>query len=226
LLTTRISDFNMLTYSNSNSVMEPDTISKNGASRKSHASRVNLLVVLVCAMMAFFYSSCSSTAKITNGSITYLKGQEKVHVVLDFGETLDEINRLEGTTEGYADEERALLLSERDEQLRNEAYKLLIEKMDNVVKRKRLSVGNYPNAEYTIYVKVIKFNPGIPMKVNSAVTADVSFVKKGETHPFATATCFSLGKYSIYVGPWVARAALPFGYLGDNIGKVIIKNLK
>jgi hypothetical protein len=110
--------------------------------------------------------------------------------------------------------------------MRNEAFKSLIEKMDNVLKAKRLSSGNYPNAEYTIHVKVKDLKPGIHLKWNSAVTADVSFVKTGEAYPFATVTCYSLGRYSSWVESWATRAAVAFGYLGDNIGKVILKNLK
>ena len=222
MLTTRISDFNMLTYSNSNKVMEPSTISKNGASRKSYTRRGNLLTVLVCAMIALFCASCSSSTKITKGSLNPLKGQEKVNVVLDFSGTLDEWE----LTQRNAGEKRAQLLSERNEQLRIEAYKLLIEKMNNVVQRKRFTVGNYPNAKYSIYVQVKDLKHGTHLGFNSAVTADVSFEKTGAANPMAIVTCYSLGRYSYYIESWASRTAVAFGYLGDNIGKVILKNLK
>ena len=185
----------------------------------------NILIVLLSIV------TVSVSAQKLSGNISPLKNQKEVNVVLDFTGTLaegrSEETYIEIKTNGKTEEEKAQFLSEWNEQLRNDAYNLLVEKMENVVNPKLFSVGNYPNSEYTIYVKVADLNPGAFLTINSWVKADVSFVKTGETTPFATVNYKRvLGMRSSYVATWVPRAAMAFGYLGDNIGKVISKNLK
>jgi len=186
--------------------------------------QIFLTVLLLIATM-------SVSAQTFKGDISPLKNQKEVNVVLDFTGTLCEgmakEKYIEIKTKGKSEEQKAQFLSELNEQLQSEAYNSLTGKMDKVVNEKWFSAGNYPDAEYTIYVMVKDFNPGaFPMK-NSRVRADVNFVKTGESVPIATVTYKNvLGRYSANVPLWVTRTVMAFGYQGESIGKVIVKNLK
>ena len=176
-------------------------------------------------------ATVSVSAQKLSGNLSPLKNQKEVNVVLDFtgttAESMPEDKYIEVKTKGRTDEEIARFLTEINEQLRSESYTSLTGKMGNVVNETLFSVGNYPNAEYTIYVKVIDYHPGsFPMR-HSTVTADVRFVKTGETAPFATVSYKKLlGRFSANVPVWVTRTTMAFGYLGDSIGKLMVKNIK
>jgi len=171
------------------------------------------------------------TAQKLTGNISPLKNQKEVNVVLDFTETLAEGMAVEKyidiKTKGKTDEQKAQFLKEMNEQLRSEAYIALTGKMNVVVNEKLFSVGDYPNAEYTILVKVIDFHPGaFPMK-HAQVSVDVNFVKTGESAPFASVAFNKvLGRMSANVPLWVTRTVMAFGYAGDGIGNLMVKNLK
>lgn len=185
----------------------------------------NILIVLLSIATVSVYAQ-----KFT-GDISPLKTQKEVNVVLDFTESLAEgmpmDKYIEVKTKGKTDEQKAQFLSELNEQLRSQAYISLTGKIDNAVKEKWFSTGDYPNAEYTINVKVKDFNPGaFPMR-SSRVSADVSFVKKGVAAPLATVSYKGVvGKFSDNVPLWVTRTVMAFGYLGDTLGKAILKELK
>jgi hypothetical protein len=187
-------------------------------------SKIFLVVLLSIATF-------SASAQKLSGNISPLKNQKEVNVVIDFSGTnaegRPEATYIEIKTKGKTDEQIAQFLTELNEQLRNDAYKSLTEKMNDVVQGNLFIAGDYPNAECTIYVTVKDYHPGIFLMRNSTVRADVSFVKTGETVPFATLPYKAVvGKFSSNVPLWVTRTAMAFGYLGDSIGKVVAKNLK
>ena len=213
---------------NQSGAMEPETISKNGASLKSRMSRGKFLAILSAILVISTFNGFSQ--KLT-GNLSPLKDQKEVNVVIDFSEStaegLPQDKYIEIKTKDKTDEEKAKFITELNEQLQNDGYKLYVEKMNKVVQEKLFSAGDYPNAEYTIYVKVTDIRPGTFLVSNSRVAAEISFVKTGETEPFAKVANYSImGRYASNVPVWVTRVAMAYGYLGDNNGKLILKNLK
>jgi len=184
------------------------------------------LVIAVATM-----SACSSVHKLSSGNIFPLKEQKEVNVVIDFTGTLvngqPEESHINFFSRGKNEEEMKKWLKEWNEDLRNDAYAELIKNLSIEANNKGFFVGNFPNAEYTINVKVINISPGAHLMKNSNVKTNVSFVKKGENTPFATVEYKkTIGKFSNYVPSQITRTAMAFGSLGNDIGKTISKNLK
>lgn len=179
-------------------------------------------------------ATIGASAQKLSGNISPLKGQKEVNVVLDFSGVLvnkqSEESHIAFSTKDKTEEEKAQWLTEWNVKLRNDAYERLIVNLNKAANKKGFSVGNYPNAEYTIYVKVKNIDPGYfagIMAKASYVWAEVDFVKTGTTAPLATAKYDKvLGKWSANVPYFVTRIAMAFGYLGDSIGSTITKNLK
>jgi len=187
--------------------------------------KISIFIVLL------LIASVSVSAQKLSGNLSPLKNQKEVNVVVDFSGTLaegrPEEKYIEIKTKGKTEEEIARFLTEINEQLRTEAFKSLVEKLNDVVNDKLFTAGDFPNAECTIYIKVKDYHPGIFLMRNSTVVPEVSFVKTGETTPFAKLTYKVVpGKFSSNVPLWVTRTAMAFGYLGDSIGKAVTKNLK
>jgi len=91
-------------------------------------------------------------------------------------------------------------------------------------------VGNYPDAEYTINVKVKDITTGYFAGIvakPSGLKAEVTFIKKGETTPIATIPYKTISnKASSYIPYYVTRIVMSFGSLGVNVDGVMNKNLK
>ena len=184
----------------------------------------------VLLTLALFAVAAVVSAQKLSGNISPLKGQKEVNVILDFSGMLvnnqPEESHIAFFTKDKNEEEKAQWLKEWNEDLRHDAYESLTGYLNKTVNKTGLSAGDYAKAEYTIYVKVVNINVGAFLVTNSSVKADVSFMKTGETTPFATVNYNVIGRNSSYVAVPVARIVNPFGYLGDNIGKLIVKNLK
>jgi len=174
------------------------------------------------------------SAQKLSGDISQLKGQKQVNLVLDFSGALvngkAESKYIAEETKGKTEAEKEKWLSEWNEKMRNEAFAMLSKDIDKAVKEKWFSVGNYPEAEYTIIVKVIDLTTGFfagPFQKPSAIKASVKFTKTSNRTPFATAEFKrSSSKISGTIPYFVTRIALSFGTLGDDIAKMINKNLK
>jgi len=171
------------------------------------------------------------SAQKLSGDISPLKGQKEVNVVIDFSGTLvngqPEESHIAFFSRDKNEEDKAKWLKEWNEVLRNDAYASLIKHLSEGTSNKGFTVGDFPNAEFTIKVKVINISPGAHLMKNSDVKSSVSFVKTGENTPFATVEYKKvMGKYSSYVANQVSRTVMAFGYLGSEIGKTISKNLK
>ena len=176
---------------------------------------------------------CASAQKIS-GSISPLKGQKEVNVVLDFSGTLvngkAEEKYIAEETKGKTNAEKEQWLSEWNEKLRSDAYSMLTNDLNKAVSQKWFSVGNYANAEYTIYIKVKDITTGFFAGVvskGSAIKAEVRFVKTDETTPIATVEYKnSSSGISSTIPYFVTRIVMSFGKLGDEIGALINKQLK
>jgi hypothetical protein len=176
----------------------------------------------------------SASAQKLSGDISPLKTQKEVNVVLDFSETLvngkAEDKYISDETKGKSETEKAQWLSEWNENLRSNAYAMLIKDLGDEVSEKYFSVGEYKDAEYTINIKVrditTGFFAGIVARA-SAIRADVSFVKTGEAEPFASVEFKkSSNSISANVPYFITRITMSFGELGEDIGEMIYKKLK
>ena len=173
----------------------------------------------------------SVSAQKLSGNLSPLKGQKEVNVVIDFAGTTvnrqSEESHIAFFSRGKNEEELAQWLKEWNQDMRQESYEKLINELNQAVSSKGFSVGNYPNAECTIVVKVINIQPGAHLMTNSVINTNVSFLKTGENSPFATVEYKNIiGKYSNYVAHQRTRIAMAFGVLGKKVGATITKNLK
>ena len=187
---------------------------------------------LFLVLLAF--AAMSTSAQKFSGNITPLKGQTEVNAVLDFSTTLvngkTEEKYIADETKGKTPEEKEKWLKEWGENLRSNAYSMLTKDLTKNLKEKPFVVGNYPDAEYTIHIKVINITTGYfagVMAKASAVKSEVRFIKNGETTPIATVVYKnSSSMISSTIPYFVTRIAMSFGSLGDDIAKTINKNLK
>ena len=181
-----------------------------------------------------FAATTSVSAQKLSGDLSPLKGQKEVNVIVDFtGMTVNnqpEEAHIAFSTKDKNEEEAAQWLSEWNEKLRNDTYAKLVGDLNKATTKKGFSVGDYPNAECTIYVKVINLDPGFfagIMGRAAIVWTEVNFVKTGEATPFASVKYDRVfSKWGANVAYFVSRIAASFGTLGDNIGKTISKSLK
>jgi len=190
--------------------------------------RKGLLVALLSVATV-----CASAQKVS-GSLAPLKGQKKVNVVLDFSGTLvnkkAESEYIAKETKGKSKTEKEVWLKEWNEDLRAKAYSMLTNDLGKHLNKGLFSVGNYPEAEYTINIKVINITTGYFVGFSgnpSAVKAEVRITKTGGNSPIATILYKkSWSGVSQTIPLLVTRIAMSFGTLGDDIAKTINKNLK
>ena len=168
---------------------------------------------------------CVSAQKIS-GDISPLKGQREVNVVIDFSGTwvdgYTEESYIAKEIKDKTEEEKTQWLKEWNEYLRENAYSMFISYFNKKKEKVGLLVDNAPNAEYTIYVKVKEIYVGIYSPTGtggSKMITDISFIKTGDSIPFATIT----GQYSQGIDFWfVHRIARAFGILAWEIAKKIV----
>ena len=175
-----------------------------------------------------------ASAQKFSGSLAPLKGQKEVNVVIDFSGTLvngkAEKNYIAEETKGKSSAEKEKWLKEWNEDLRSQAYTVLTNDLGKHLNAGLFSVGNFPNAEYTIKIKVIDITTGFFAGVftkPSEVKAEVKFIKTGGTSPIATVfykkSCSAISSTIPY---FVTRIVMSFGKLGDDLAKTINKNMK
>jgi hypothetical protein len=186
----------------------------------------------VLAVCLFVLGSVSAQKMV--GSISALKGQKEVNLVLDMSKMLvngkAESAYIAEETKGKSKAEKEQWISEWNEKMRADAYSMLAKDLDKAVKDKWFSVGDYPEAEYTITVKIADLTTGFfagPFQKPSALKGEIRFAKTNGKTSFATAEFKKVSsKISGTIPYFVTRIAMSFGTLGDNIAKMINKNLK
>ena len=229
---------------NQSGAMEAENHVKHGANPKSHMSRGNF-VFCCSAFFAFFITtffciSCSSTMKITEGSLGSLKGAENLHVTLNFDDAI-----LKGKSEKTYLEMVQPQWVEGWEAAKSATFmESLLEPLN---KKVRMQCGDFPQAQYQATVRVLSVNrkgagkylegPGL-----RKVTCEVVFTKTGEAKPFARikAKGDSKAKTSVFapselntvmriVGSAGSNTHLTgkaFGNVGQDLGKIISKKIK
>ena len=189
---------------------------------------------VLCAALLSIATVLSVSAQKLSGDITPLKNQKEVNVVLDFSETLvngkSEEKYISDETKEKNEEEKAQWLLEWNEKMRSESYSLLISGFNKELGNNLFLAGEFPEAEYTISIKVVDITTGHfagPFSKPSFIKAEASFVKTGEKNQFATIEFKnSCSKISSTIPYFVTRISLSFGKLGDEIGEIIYKKLK
>ena len=191
--------------------------------------------VLLAALLSVATVFGASAQKLV-GSLSSLKGQERVNLVIEFSGTLlvngkTEAKFLEETiAQKQSQAEKDKVLDEWNKDMRTQAYAMLTKSVNDKVSKKHFTVGEFPDAEYTIVVKVKEIQAGFYAVVAaraSEIKSEVSFVKTGETTPFATIEYKkSRDAFSSYIPYWVTRIAMSFGTLGTELGYAINKALK
>lgn len=175
-----------------------------------------------------------ASAQKLSGDLSPLRGQTEVNIVLDFSGTLvngrTEQKYINEETKGKKAADKEKWLKEWNENLRSNAYSMLIRDFNKTIDKKLFVVDDIPDAEYTIYVKIKEIKTGYFAGVvakPSELKAKVYFFRTGEDTPFATAEYKkSRSKLSANIPYFVTRIAMSFGTLGSNIGKTVNKNLK
>ena len=188
----------------------------------------------VFSMLLAAATVVSVSAQKLSGDISQLKGQQEVNLVIDFSQTL--VNGkakqvlIDEQTLRKTAEERERYINEWDELLPSQAYDLFTTEINKRLKGKAITVGNYPDAEYTINIKLtniaVGYFAGITQKA-SALNAELTFVKTGETTPFGTILYKKHSNLaSSYIPYFVTRIVMSFGTLGVNAGNIMNKSLK
>ena len=217
---------------------------EKAAHRKFNSSFVCRAVIFAAffAMAAF---NCYAQ-KLTEGSLNFLKGQEKVKLILDFDDVM-----LQGKTQ------KAYLEMESENKEWIEVWETgkssvfperLLEHLNKNVKG--VQFGDYPDAQYQAIVRVLtvsRSGRGVAPGLGSGqylegpgtrvVTCEVVFTKAGDSTPLAKIT--KLSGNSQLRGPMptavaVSRAVgtnnhltgLAFGYIGQGLGKFVSKKIK
>ena len=181
-----------------------------------------LVVVLfaMCAMTAL-------QAQKIKGDASCLKGQSEINIQFDYkGVTYDgdsETKYLKEENKAKDPEWKTAWTST----FRTDKWEpRLIEDLNKEIVKNGMEVGNFPDAKYTILVKVIDIDPGTfagPMSMPARITCIVSFLKNGSKSPFATLELKKIS-YKYFMSPMPEqRVGEAMSCVGDAIGKQISK---
>jgi len=186
---------------------------------------------IIIFTLALTAATISISAQKLSGSISSLKGQKEVNVVIDFSETLVKNQPEEAyitlNTKDKNDEDKADWLQEWNEEMPEETYEQFVHYLNEEIAKRGITAGNFPNAEYTIQVKVINISPGYSQWGNSNISLHISFIKTGQPTSFATIEYKKIwGFQSNYYAHHINRICKAFSYAGTNFGKMISSNLK
>ena len=207
----------------------------NGVSLKNMRSRgsKNFFKVLFVALLSIATMSVSAQKakeQKLSGDISSLKGQKEINIVIDFtGMTINdqpEESHIAFFTNDKDEEYKERWLTEWNVEMRNDCYKKLLQGLQKSTKKLQWSIGNFPNAENTIYVKVIDIKTGAFLMINTKLKADVSISKTGENTPFATLPYNQYGGQSSNVASPIGQIASTFKWLGIYTGYRLQKKLK
>ena len=233
---------------NQNGAKEADTITKNRRSSKSHTSRQNLLrtkSTVILAAMLVMVSFDGYAQKLTTGSLNFLKGQEKLHLVLNFEDVI-----LQGKPEKeYLALEESKEWVEGWEIAKTSIFKEIL--LEHLNKNLKVLCGDFPDAQYQAEERVLDIrrkmghaNVGKYLEGPGTrrITCEVVFTKTGEYSPLAkisirqdsqantsfltpsavqtvTRTIGSAGSNSHLTG-------VEFGYIGQELGRFMNKKIK
>lgn len=171
---------------------------------------------------------CFAQAQKVKGDLSCLKGQKEINVTFVYdGVTYD------GDSEEKYLKEEDLASDPEWKAAWTSTYRTekweprLLEDLNEYAGKKGFECGEFPDAEYTIIVKFIDIDPGSfagPFSVPAKTSGTVSFVKNGETTPFATITFKDIAGngYAMFPRPEL-RVAESMSCVGEMLGKALSK---
>ena len=190
--------------------------------------------LLFVALLAVATVFSVSAQKFKKGSIDFLKTQNEVNMVFNFeGVTIDGDPEEKHVKERMADEKT----SEEAEEWKGkwygewrESYKKNLTKYCND-ELKGLTVGTYPDAQYTVMVKIIDIDPGNyagPFSNPSKLRASFKVIKTGEENDVLALLEVknSYNPISAMQPVEYLRIEMGFGELGKEFAKQINKAIK
>ena len=191
--------------------------------------------VLIAALLSVVTMFGVSAQKLV-GSLSPLKGQKEVNLVIEFSENLlvngkaEDKFLKETLAQKKTEEEKERVLEEWNKDMRTQAYAVLVKSVNDKVSKNHFTVGDFPDAEYTIVVKVKEIQAGYYAVVSSRaseIKSEVRFIKTGETKPFATIEYKKTSNYfSKSIPYWITRITMSFAQLGAELGFAMSKGLK
>ncbi len=184
--------------------------------------KVLFAVLAICAILTV-------QAQKVKGDLSPLKGQKEINIVFDYkGVTYDgdsESAYLKGEKFAKDPEWKAAWTST----FRTEKWEpRLIEDINKELVKKGIQVGDYPEAEYTIVVKLSDIDPGSfagPMSQPAKISGMVSFRQTASSSsPFATIELKKISYSMYFMAPQPElRVGEAFSNIGELIGKAINK---
>ncbi|MCR4681383.1 MAG: hypothetical protein K5636_07230 [Bacteroidales bacterium] len=182
---------------------------------------------LVLAVLALFCIGALQAQKI-KGDVSCLKNQKQVNVIFNYtGVTYDGDSEAkffkEEDAAKNADWKAAWTTSFRTENWQPR----LLEDLNKEIKNHDIEFGEFPDAAYTMVVKLSDIDPGSfagPMSQPTKITGMVSFMKTGSKSAFATAELKKVTGNPYFMTPKTElRVAEAFSSIGEAIGKQINK---
>lgn len=175
----------------------------------------------------------SVSAQKFKPSPQFLKGEKQINVIFDFdGVTIDKRQTEENfvkermadqKTKEDAEEWKAKWYGEGRDGFKQIFIKYCNDELTNVV------IGNYPNAEYTINVKIIDIDPGSfagPFSNPAKLRAKFDIVKTNNNSSLAFIELKDIYNPAILSPLVMLRIEGGFGELGKELAKKINKELK
>lgn len=183
------------------------------------------VALLVCACI------CANAQK-AKGDFSALVGQKQINVVFVY----------DGVT--YDGDSEAKFLKEHSDRDDFEEWKAkwlgsfrtdmwepeFLEELNDELDDKHIVCGNFPQAEYTITVKMMDIDPGSfagPFSVPCKLTANMSIAKTGSAESFATISFDKLPGNGFEMTPIIEhRVKFAYDELGETLGEVLKKKIK
>lgn len=157
----------------------------------------------------------------------FLNGQAKINLVFDFSQTTFDGD---SQKEQYKDKGKSWV-TQWEGKRRTDFISSFTESINEELKKIDVSVGEYPEAEYTLVVDVVDCDFGAysgPFSVPAKVKCTVRVVKTGTTATLASATFKESQNPYTVVGTPVDfdRMVLAFSEMGEEVGEKLVKVLK
>ena len=170
----------------------------------------------------------SENEQKTSGDISCLKGQSEINIIFDYdGVTYD------GDSESkyFKSEDRAKKEDWRTawtSTFRTEKWEpRLIKDLNKEIEKNKMECGDFPDAPYTIIVKLVDIDPGTfagPMSVPAKITAKAIIVKTGSNDALGTIELKKITHSGYFMNPLPElRVGEAFSCVGEAIGKKLSK---
>jgi hypothetical protein len=169
-----------------------------------------------------------ANAQKTSGDISCLKGQNQINITFDYqGVTYDG----ESESNYFKNEEKAKKEDWRTawtSSFRTDKWEpRLVKDLNKEISKKNMECGDFPDAPYTIIVKLVDIDPGTfagPMSVPAKVTANAIIVKTGSDSALGTIELKKITYSGYFLNPLPElRVGEAFSCVGETIGKKLSK---